>query len=426
MAPRKLPPLKTNIAVLPPIESSYISRVPFIFGAIGSTGSGKSHLALSLIKLMRREKSLTKLYVVCPTVASNVIYKSVLTDNDWVFSGDLSKVFSALREVEADCEAVSEQYRKDLEYQIVLNKFRDGADMSSADETLLEMYGFRDSKPVRPSPCLIIDDCSHSPLFSSSGKNPLTNLVLRSRHCGDGLGLSIVLIAQTYTSGVPRALRQNLTHLALFRTQSEKEIKSMYEECGGLISFVHFKEMFNHYTANKHSYLWIDNIRRTLDDTTPKKKRTVTRVKRATRSTVLRNTVNVRLAPQLPGVSSSLGGGGASSSSAGAPASTTILIGNGGVLDNNANDRILAALTRLEAGGPRAVNTVPVVERLIAGPPGRDGRDGVSIRGERGERGADSIVPGPPGRDSTVPGPPGRDSTVPGPPGRDSTVPGPR
>eukprot|EP00953_Heterococcus_sp_UTEX-ZZ885_P034146 17712-Heterococcus_DN1.PRE.1 len=298
--------------------------------------------------------------------------------------------------------------------------------MSSADETLLEMYGFRDSKPVRPSPCLIIDDCSHSPLFSSSGKNPLTNLVLRSRHCGDGLGLSIVLIAQTYTSGVPRALRQNLTHLALFRTQSEKEIKSMYEECGGLISFVHFKEMFNHYTANKHSYLWIDNIRRTLDDTTPKKKRTVTRVKRATRSTVLRNTVNVRLAPQLPGVSSSLGGGGASSSSAGAPASTTILIGNGGVLDNNANDRILAALTRLEAGGPRAVNTVPVVERLIAGPPGRDGRDGVSIRGERGERGADSIVPGPPGRDSTVPGPPGRDSTVPGPPGRDSTVPGPR
>lgn len=266
MAPRKLPPLKTNIAVLPPVESSYISRVPFIFGAIGSTGSGKSHLALSLIKLMRREKSISKIYAIVPTLESNVIYKSVLKDDDWTFTGDLAKVFSALREVEADCEAVSEQYRKDLEYQIVLNKFRNGGDMSSADETMLEMYGFRDSKPVRPSPCLIIDDCSHSPLFSSSGKNPLTNLVLRSRHVGDGLGLSIVLVAQTYTSGVPRALRQNLTHLALFRTASEKEIKSMYEECGGLISFPHFKEMFNVYTANKHSYLFIDNIRRSLDE----------------------------------------------------------------------------------------------------------------------------------------------------------------
>jgi hypothetical protein len=215
---------------------------------------------------MRREKTISKLYIICPTVASNVIYKSVLNDKDWVFSGDLSKVYSALREVEADCEALSEQYRKDLEYQIVLNRFTSGEQITDADESLLEQYGYKDSKPTRPSPVLIIDDCSHSPLFSSSTKNPLTNLVLRSRHVGDGLGLSIVLIAQTYTSGVPRALRQNFTHCALFRTQSEREIKSMYEECGGVVSFPHFREVFSAYTQNKHSYLFIDNIRRTLED----------------------------------------------------------------------------------------------------------------------------------------------------------------
>jgi hypothetical protein len=75
-----------------------------------------------------------------------------------------------------------------------------------------------------------------------------------------------MLIAQTYTSGVPRALRQNLTHLALFRTQSDKEIKNMYEECGGLVSFNHFKDLFQAYTAQKHSYLFIDNIQRTMSD----------------------------------------------------------------------------------------------------------------------------------------------------------------
>jgi hypothetical protein len=172
--------------------------------------------------------------------------------------------------------------------------------------------------------------------------------------------------------------------------------------------------VFNVYHSAKHIMAAAVKVVKRVKpkSATPKKKRTVTRVKRATRSTVLRNTVNLRLAPQLPGVSSfngGGGGGGASSSSAGAPASTTIL--TGGVIDNNANDRILAALTRLEAGGPRAVNIAP--ERLIPGPPGRDGRngvdgrDGVSIRGERGEPGRDSTVPGPRGADSTVPGPRG-------------------
>jgi hypothetical protein len=266
MAPRKLPDLKHNVCCLPPIESKYISRVSFILACIGATSSGKTHLALSILKLMRREKTITKIYAIVPTIESNVIYKSVLRDDDWVFSGDLSKVYSALREVEADCEAVSEQYRRDLLYQIVYNRYTSGEEVNDADEALLEQYGYRNSKPVRPSPVLIIDDCSHSNLFSSSSKNPLTNLVLRSRHVGDGLGLSIVLIAQTYTSGVPRALRQNLTHLALFKTMSDKEVKSMYEECAGLVSFSHWKDIFNAYTAKKHSYLWVDNIRRELND----------------------------------------------------------------------------------------------------------------------------------------------------------------
>jgi hypothetical protein len=154
---------------------------------------------------------------------------------------------------------------------------------------------------------------------------------------------------------------------------------------------------------------------------TSKKKR-VARVKKISRSSILKNTVNIKLAaaaaPQLPGVSSTgfSGGGSSSSSAAGAPASTTIF--TAGVRDDNGNDRILQALMRIEAAGPRAQagsmqNTLNG-ERFIhvPGPAGRDGRNG-----------RDSTVAGPqgiPGRDSTVAGPrgePGRDSTVPGPQG---------
>ena len=265
MPPRKLPDLKNNIAVLPPIESKYLSRVPFIFAAIGSTGSGKTHLALSIVKLMRREHSITKLYIICPSYKSNVIYQSVVKETDWVFE-DVSKVFAALKEVELDCEDLSEQYRRDLQYQIAYKKYTAGHAVSAVDEHLLESYGYRDVTPVRPSPCLILDDMSHSPLFSTSSKNPLTHLILRCRHVGDGLGLSICMMAQTYTSGIPRVLRQNLTHLALFHTESEREIKSMYDECSGQLSFQLFKEIFEHDTRNKHSYMFIDNIPRKTSD----------------------------------------------------------------------------------------------------------------------------------------------------------------
>jgi hypothetical protein len=37
---RKLPDLKNNIKTLPPFESKYISRVPFIAAFIGPTASG--------------------------------------------------------------------------------------------------------------------------------------------------------------------------------------------------------------------------------------------------------------------------------------------------------------------------------------------------------------------------------------------------
>jgi ABC-type dipeptide/oligopeptide/nickel transport system ATPase component len=151
---RKLPDLKHNVATLPVLESNYISRVPFIFAAIGPTASGKTHLALSIIKLLRREHTITKLYVICPSFKSNMIYKAVVKDTDWVFE-DVSKVFQALKEIELDCAAISEQYRNDLLYQIAYKRYTSGETITSAQEHLLENYGYRDVTPVRPSPCLV-------------------------------------------------------------------------------------------------------------------------------------------------------------------------------------------------------------------------------------------------------------------------------
>ncbi len=75
-----------------------------------------------------------------------------------------------------------------------------------------------------------------------------------------------MMIAQTYTSGVPKSLRLNLTHLALFYTASDREIKAMYDELGGLVSYERFVQLFGAYTMAKHSYLFADLIERKISD----------------------------------------------------------------------------------------------------------------------------------------------------------------
>ena len=255
---RKLPNLDAKFPSLPRVESRFISRIPTICGLVGSTGSGKSYLAVSIIEMLRREGSITRVFVISPTAVSNQILNAICTDpeRDKKYVLD-SKVFDRLREIEDLCDADAAIYRDQLEYLVTKKKFCDGDEMTDAETMLMERYGYRDVKAVRPSPALFLDDCQSSPIFSNSSKNSFTNLVLKSRHIGQGTGLSIFLAAQT-SRGIPRGLRLNFTHLFLWRTQSLREKKLLYEEVGALMNEEEFDRKLDLYTALPYSYMFID------------------------------------------------------------------------------------------------------------------------------------------------------------------------
>lgn len=262
--PRKLPDLKNNVAVLPPIESKILSRIPCLLACVGPVGSGKTHIALSIIKLCRREKTMTKLYIMCPSYSSNSIYQSIVKDTDWVHES-ANGTWAALKEVEADCLANAETYANDMRYTIAYKRFTSGETVSASDEHLLETRGYKEIKVTRPSPCLLLDDLTYSEIFSSSKKNPLTNLCLRHRHIGQGCGLSIILIAQNH-KGIPKPMRLNLSHLVVFHTESKKEQESFYSETTQQIPFATFKEILEFDSRKKYGYTFIDNITRTITD----------------------------------------------------------------------------------------------------------------------------------------------------------------
>jgi hypothetical protein len=60
----------------------------------------------------------------------------------------------------------------------------------------------------------------------------LTNFCVKHRHLGKGLGVSVFMLVQSYCAlgGVPRPIRENTTHLLLFKINDYKQIQKVKEE----------------------------------------------------------------------------------------------------------------------------------------------------------------------------------------------------
>ncbi len=88
----------------------------------------------------------------------------------------------------------------------------------------------------------------------------LTNLCIRHRHIGDGLGISLFMLVQSYCSrdGIARPIRENCTHLLLFKINDENQIKKVKEECDLPVSDEEWQFMCDHTHAKPFNYLFID------------------------------------------------------------------------------------------------------------------------------------------------------------------------
>jgi hypothetical protein len=267
MPKRRLPDLTPTTPRLPPVESKYLSRWPAIVSAVGPTGSSKTHTLLGLIKLLRREGTITKLYVLCPSVKSNAVYTAVLKDTDWVFENvtNAKEVYATIDEITEDANAIADKWQEQMEWLLALREFKEGKPMNNREESLLDTYGYTEIALRRPGFCMLLDDCAHSPLLArqTSKANKFPNHVLACRHIPPQIGMSIFLIGQN-TRCIPKILRDVTTHLFAFRTANEQEIKNYWLDSECTCSYEAFKDYFLSVTSEKYGYLFVDTINRTL------------------------------------------------------------------------------------------------------------------------------------------------------------------
>lgn len=240
---------------------------------VGKRGSGKSFLATNLLKWLRFDRIL----LISPTFESNQgQFKTLNIDPEDVFDPDDPNVIDKI-------VAIGNQERDDLvEYRQKLQIFKELKKVYGTPAFLQENVDLFSEyinpitqkwKPPehkwdgrRPVMACFVDDAQSTAIFRN---RRFINLALKHRHLfsmpGDesSLGLSLFIAVQSYTSqggSLPRAIRNNATHVALWRTKNMKELKLISEEMAGEVSPERFIEVYDFIMTDPspHTSMFID------------------------------------------------------------------------------------------------------------------------------------------------------------------------
>jgi hypothetical protein len=177
---------------------------------IGMRGSGKTHAMVNLAKRYLDDGCFTRVFIISPTYESNPIFHVLKISDEDVYS-NLYTSIQDIAEVLQKCKKDSDDYDDYHVYMKAYIKWKKDMKLTIAEHTMLENADYHKPPEVpRPSPLLIVDDMSHSDIYSTSRQNPFISLCLRHRHINHGKGVTIFLAAQTFRSGIPLALSQNI------------------------------------------------------------------------------------------------------------------------------------------------------------------------------------------------------------------------
>ena len=170
----------------------------FLYLIIGGVGSGKTSLALNLLKIKKEDggfrKAYNKIYVVSPTAKY---------DND--------KWDKLIQEVDE-----SGNYYQECNDETI-------GDIIEKLEEYNEEWKEEHKKGEKPSSLVIIDDCVDA--FSKRQKNKLNKLVLTLRH----LKTSVWIMSQKLNA-VPQLIRAQARCISFFPTLNRREEETLINE----------------------------------------------------------------------------------------------------------------------------------------------------------------------------------------------------
>ena len=222
-----IPPITMDIDSLedlPYIPAKPLPAKSFAFLIVGQPGSGKTTLWNSLLLSHPTKKK--------PNTPK-FMYK--LFDHIYLISPSLQTL--PLNKLNLNPDRMFNQYTDEL-LEDILELEKDGENLNN----------------------LILIDDSVRDLTKSK---ILCRTILNRRHCTQNndeegkAGLSIMITSQKYNM-IPLALRLNMSQVIVFRTENQKELKSIKEELMGDLTKEQQDELLKLAWKDKHDFLYID------------------------------------------------------------------------------------------------------------------------------------------------------------------------
>ena len=237
-------PVPIPNALPSPSFPSYLFSLPTIHCFCGPRGSGKTTACINLLAEYIIHGAFTHLWVISPTLSGNPEL-ALLFVLPTEICEHVEKAPAFLQSMQSTLKEEGEIWRANEWYKRAYARYRNG-NPTQKDIVLLERAHYILPLDLpRPAGALLIDDMTHTPLFSPSLKNPLNSLAVIHRHVGGyGCGLSIFCLVHNFLTGMCKKLRQNTRVFHLFETADTTQLDSVHKETVGVLPLAEFKDIF--------------------------------------------------------------------------------------------------------------------------------------------------------------------------------------
>ena len=255
---------------------TFMPQAHFLLGAIGRRGQGKTQYVTSFLEKL---ECVDRLFLISPSARSNKQLvdrlKNMLSEEDIYHNvDDVGILDDIVKKVEQERDDLEEYWEKKKRYDRLM-KVIDSQNplFHLSDDDLLSAYeGGRFQPPKHrwggriPMLVAFFDDVVSTPITLGKGARQMTKLALTHRHLGQfekggAVGLSMIWAAQSYRTaqgGIPKAIRNNLTLILIFKTKSERELVEIAEEAAGQVDRETFFRIYKAAIREPHDALLID------------------------------------------------------------------------------------------------------------------------------------------------------------------------
>ena len=234
----------------------------------GKRGGGKSVAITNFVKKLLDNDLMDRVVLLSPTYYSNKETYAPLKikENDIIepSKGSIKLLIGLVEAEKAEWDEFLErkklykQFKNDMEGHVPIQNIH--------PELMLQYHNneffqhpptWKYKKEVPPRVFIIIDDSMGTDLMKPS--SGLLNFIIKHRHIGEGLGVSVAMLVQSYAchGGLKRAIRENTCLLGLFKATDENQVKKIIQEMGD-VDEDRFRTMFEYATSKPFGFLLID------------------------------------------------------------------------------------------------------------------------------------------------------------------------